>query len=352
MWLNDANKILKQKLDFVIISIITTKGSTPCCAGDKMLLTKNQTFGSIGGGNLEYKTLQHARQLLNKKNKCQIQNYSLGASLGQCCGGFIKILFQCFVNLNKQTSKWLTILTKAYSLQIDIMLMSYFANGRFYQAFYTKKYQDFNNYQVALPISLTKISTKMLTSKNTSDILYEKNENYDKIHYCESFLFSKLQTVVIFGAGHIARALIPIISNLPVRLYWVDAREFEFSLYKHDTSNINIICDEAVYTIDKLAENAYYVVVTHSHQLDFEICEKILKSTNFNYLGLIGSQTKAKLFKKRLLAKGVAPSLIKRLICPIGKQNFFSKSATVTAVAIATSLIDFLEKTHKQKINK
>ena len=98
-WLKHLRTAIALNNGFVLITIIATKGSTPCSLGDKIVYTDNEViFGSIGGGNLEYKALYTAKEMLNlNDNSNQLIKYPLGATLGQCCGGYVKVLFESFV---------------------------------------------------------------------------------------------------------------------------------------------------------------------------------------------------------------------------------------------------------------
>ena len=112
--------------------------------------------------------------------------------------------------------------------------------------------------------------------------------------------FSEVQAVAVFGAGHIAQALIPILINLPITIYWIDDRPLQFEEYSGDVSQINIICDNFSDVVDELPKDSYCLVITYSHQSDFEICEQVISHDSFSYLGMIGSKTKGNKFRERL----------------------------------------------------
>jgi xanthine dehydrogenase accessory factor len=77
------------------VTIIEERGSTPRNAGSKMVVSAKQTFDTIGGGHLEYKAMHIARQMLaSGKQDTHLERFSLGASLGQCCGGATVLLFE------------------------------------------------------------------------------------------------------------------------------------------------------------------------------------------------------------------------------------------------------------------
>ena len=60
-----------------------------------------------------------------------------------------------------------------------------------------------------------------------------------------------------------------------------------------------------------------FLVMTHSHPLDLEICERVLRRGDFRFLGLIGSATKRARFASRLRARGLSEAVIARLTCPV-----------------------------------
>lgn len=109
-WLQPLKKVLKLKTHFVMLTVVETKGSTPCSAGDKVIYAgKQSTYGSIGGGNLEYQALGHAQDLLSQTEvNTHLQKYPLGATLGQCCGGYVRVMFESFTNQNSKPKKMQT----------------------------------------------------------------------------------------------------------------------------------------------------------------------------------------------------------------------------------------------------
>ena len=113
-WLSSFKKAIALNNGCVLLTVIETKGSTPCSVGDKIVYSNKQlTFGSIGGGNLEFQALTLAQDLLGKdSNSSHLEKYPLGATLGQCCGGYVKVMFESFVNnsakLRKKNS-WLRL---------------------------------------------------------------------------------------------------------------------------------------------------------------------------------------------------------------------------------------------------
>jgi xanthine dehydrogenase accessory factor len=135
--------------------------------------------------------------------------------------------------------------------------------------------------------------------------------------------------VVLFGAGHVGKEVARILERLPCRLSWVDARPEQFPA---ETGARVVIEDEPIFAVDDAPAGAFYLVMTHSHALDFEIVERALKRTDARFVGMIGSETKAAKLRSRLGAHGVDAS---RLVSPIGlfKGGKHPVEVAVSAVA-------------------
>ncbi|MEQ8514873.1 MAG: xanthine dehydrogenase accessory protein XdhC [Chromatocurvus sp.] len=81
----------------VLVTLLDTRGSTPRTAGTKMVVAEHGNWGSIGGGNLEFRAMAIAGEMLAAGlDQQRIEDFPLGAKLGQCCGGHTQVLFECF----------------------------------------------------------------------------------------------------------------------------------------------------------------------------------------------------------------------------------------------------------------
>ena len=111
--------------------------------------------------------------------------------------------------------------------------------------------------------------------------------------------------VVLLGAGHVGKALVRVLGELPCRVTWVDGRAEQFP--REVPANVTLECTEMPqYAVERAPAGAAFLVMTHSHALDLTLCEKILRRGDFSYFGLIGSRTKRAKFVKRLQARGFA----------------------------------------------
>src|SRR5690606_19593237 len=144
--------------------------------------------------------------------------------------------------------------------------------------------------------------------------------------------------VMLFGAGHVGRALAEVFGRLPLRVRWIDPRAEEFPVAV--ASNIEVCCTDAPEAEVRYAPpDTVFLVLTHSHALDFELVRAILGRRDFRLCGLLGSQSKRARFAQRLRARGVAEHAIARLRCPLGVPALGGKEPEVIAIAIAAEVL-------------
>lgn len=144
--------------------------------------------------------------------------------------------------------------------------------------------------------------------------------------------------LVVFGAGHVAKALLHIVSTLPFRVTWIDERDdvFPEELPRNVTK---LVTDDPVGEVRDLPPSSYYLVMTHNHQLDFDLARAIIDRDDSVYFGMIGSLTKRKKFDMRLAQRGYTDAQIETMICPIGVSMVNGKHPAEIAVSVAGELI-------------
>jgi xanthine dehydrogenase accessory factor len=80
--------------DAILVSVETTKGSAPRETGAWMAVFAAGVAGTIGGGHLEFQAIAEARRRLSGAAGEAVQQYALGPSLGQCCGGVVRLRYE------------------------------------------------------------------------------------------------------------------------------------------------------------------------------------------------------------------------------------------------------------------
>ena len=136
----------------------------------------------------------------------------------------------------------------------------------------------------------------------------------------------------------IARALSP----LGAQVSWVDGRDgiFPDAL----PAGVHpILSDTPCAEVRAAVPGSYFLVLTHSHSLDFELCEAIFTRQDFAWFGLIGSATKRASFEHRLVARGLDPARLADMACPIGIPGIRSKQPAVIAASVAAQLLQVRE---------
>lgn len=144
--------------------------------------------------------------------------------------------------------------------------------------------------------------------------------------------------IALFGAGHVGRALVTVLAELPCRIRWIDARPeaFPAQLPANVTAEVAALPEDRV---AGLAPGSDMLVMTHSHALDLRLVEAALRRRDLGYLGLIGSATKRARFVNRLAQRGLAAADIARLTCPIGIPGITGKQPGEIAIAVAAQLL-------------
>ena len=149
----------------------------------------------------------------------------------------------------------------------------------------------------------------------------------------------------LYGAGHVGRAIARALAPLNVVVDWIDEREEEFPATFMPGAlpwpeHIHKVCVDAVEAeVRGAGAGAFYLVLTHQHDLDLKITEAILRRGDFGFLGLIGSKTKKHRFIHRFEQRGISPDAIARITCPIGVPGIAGKEPEVIAAAVVAQLL-------------
>lgn len=145
----------------------------------------------------------------------------------------------------------------------------------------------------------------------------------------------------LWGAGHVGRALVLALAPLPFRISWWDARPNAFPAAVPQ----NVTC--RIGSPEDMEPDAFVLVMSHSHALDFEIVDVALRNPSFSFVGLIGSDTKRARFVKRLRDANVD---VERLTCPIGAGAYQSKHPAAIAAGAAVQLLEVDERVRRQDL--
>ena len=142
----------------------------------------------------------------------------------------------------------------------------------------------------------------------------------------------------LFGAGHVGQALCQVLDGTPFivhlidpRQEWIEHPDLPSGIQRHHCEWFDFNAEAS------FRDDGFIAVMSHLHDIDQAIIEDVV-GRPARYIGLIGSQTKWRRFRKRLEAKGLAPETLDRVHCPIG-LNTGGKAPKEVAISIAAELL-------------
>jgi xanthine dehydrogenase accessory factor len=275
---NQISRALEAHGTCAMVSVVKAEGSVPREEGARMVVTPEGFHGTIGGGTLEWKALAEAQRLFGKPRAVKMLTQSLGPDLGQCCGGRV-------------------------SLAIESFGMGDLAEAR---------------ERAAREDSGPFVVTGRLPA------------------ITERFGEAR-RPVLLFGAGHVGRAVMLALAPLPYEVTWADPRPEAFPAAM--PQNVIAFAGEPLAIVASAPQGALAFIMSHSHALDLAIADAALRNLAIAHVGVIGSATKRARFEKRLREAGVPDDRVQAMICPIGVGGIRSKLAAAIAVSVAAQVI-------------
>ena len=150
--------------------------------------------------------------------------------------------------------------------------------------------------------------------------------------------------VEVFGAGHVAQELARLLVRLPCIATFHDERdEWLGRLRAIDGARrlrLELLGANVYASVERGPPNAYWLVMTHSHERDLEVVEAVLSRGDSRYCGLIASRSKAASFRGRLARKGFTAAEIERLTAPLGRRVDTGNTPMEVAIAAVADVLD------------
>ncbi len=274
------------------VVVAATRGSVPREVGAAMLVWEGGQSGTIGGGALEYQAAQAALG-----GRTGISRHPLGPALGQCCGGAVTLV----------TELW-----DAQALEgLGGPLIARDLEGR--------------GETLAVRRALDRARARGETAPALVD-----GWMIEPVTEPERELW-------IWGAGHVGRALVQVLSPLPgLRITWADTELSRFPERVPDGVRVLAVAHPED-LVERAPRGAEHLVLTFSHGLDLELCHRLLRR-GFGRCGLIGSATKWARFRSRLAALGHSQPALGRIDCPIGDPSL-GKHPQQIAIGVAQAML-------------
>ena len=280
---------VKEHGRIIRLLVVEAAGSTPREAGTAMYIWRTGMHGTIGGGTLEHESIDLARnRLLGGEHGPLLRRIALGPGLGQCCGGAMTLLYESYDRDS---------LDRARQGMID---------GKIHA----------RSCAAHAPDATRKVETAIRHMRD--------NPGIRKPVIVDGWAIENRSndppSVWIFGAGHVGRAIVAMLGNREdMQVTWVDFSPERFP--SKTTPGISRLASaRPADAIAYAPADTHHLVLTHSHDLDLELCHRLL-SVDTASIGLIGSATKWSRFRKRLLKMGHDADSIDRIKCPIGDPS-------------------------------
>jgi len=331
-------KVLAADGRAVVAAVANGSGSVPREAGAWMVVSASSLHGTIGGGHLEHEATRLAREAIGGATPAAtwLVRFPLAARLGQCCGGVATVAFAVV----EGDAQWLELASACERTSTAYALVHRLGEpaGAPHRVVVTAETARGSLGAASLDAAAVVAARSRLAPGGAGRVVEADGASLF-VHVVRPEAFD----VLLFGNGHVGRALVQVLGALPCRVRWIDEREHDFPA--RVPANVEIVASDAPATeIACAPRGAYVVVMTHSHALDFDIVEAALERDDWSYLGLIGSRPKRAQFERRLAARGAPESDLARVTCPIGaRSGLTSKEPGAIAVGVAAELLAIRE---------
>lgn len=281
---------LQQQQETVQITVTAVEGTSPARSGTLMLAGEGGwSEGTIGGGALEHRALQTAATLL-RQHHGGTQKYQLRDGAGSVSR--IELLY--------------TYWNPCLAAEAVCGLLC--TEGRAHRTTH-----------LALPLD------------GSLPLGQPGRACYDLVLTCEP-------RALVFGAGHVAAALVPLLAELGWRCTVVDGRPERADTALFPDAE-EVICRDVLEAARemKITAQDYLCIMTPDHETDLELLLEVLDS-RAKYIGVLGSADKRRRAEALLEEKGLAPEKLDRVALPIG-LHIYSRTPQEIAVSIAAQMI-------------
>ncbi|MEV7521891.1 xanthine dehydrogenase accessory protein XdhC [Streptomyces sp. NPDC091371] len=270
-WVAAVARLRARREPGTLVTVAAVRGHAPRKPGAKLVVGQTETWGSIGGGNIEAVAIDRARELNSTAHpEPELMEFALNDKVTsrhgvQCCGGAVTVLLE------------------------------------------------------PLPV---------------------------------------VQSVAIFGVGHVGLELARILARHNLDLHLIDTRpemiaDERLDVLSDAMAQIHVhrtlLLPEAV--LSELPPGTHVLIMTHDHAEDAALCDAALRTPGLGSIGLIGSAAKWTRFRKRLATEGgFDAAAIDRIKTPIGIPEIAGKEPATIAVSVAADLLRAFEEDRRWEV--
>jgi xanthine dehydrogenase accessory factor len=315
---------LKAGEPVTLVTVVESKGSAPRHAGALMAVFEDGSAeGTVGGGAVENEAKKRAQELMDCAG--EIRRYNLSrddaAGLGMICGGDVTLLFNPLPKGNaKAVSIFQDILTARDERSPRWLAQELREDGSVRMALYGKDKLELGDAMEPEP------------PRGAMPVYAEGEEP----RFVDPVV--RAGRALVFGGGHVSRALVPILNSIGFPVFVFEDREEFADPERFPAASGVKLCrmDDFLNEFEIIPED-YVVIVTRGHQKDYEVLRQVLRTQAF-YIGMIGSRAKVAATKDRLAADGFAWDDVARVYAPIGLA-IGAETPEEIAVSIAAEMI-------------
>ena len=310
----------------VLVTITAASGATPRGAGARMLVGRDgRICGTIGGGAVEYRSEQVAKQVLESGSSRE-QDFSLNREdvqdLGMICGGEVHVYFHYIPAGDEASIALAREAERSFESGAALWLLMQVSSGRL--SLYTKEGGVWGE---IVPDSLLERLSRRPTVVETENGAYLVEQ------------INSPGRVYIFGCGHVSRELQPVLSHLGFRCVMLDDRE-EFARKElfPAAEDVRVVDFGRIGDFVSIGPEDYVCVMTRGHAYDTVIQAQVLRCKPC-YVGVIGSRKKAAGVRMALKRDyGMSNAELDRITTPIGLEIEAETPAEI-AISIAGQMI-------------
>lgn len=333
-----AIELLAQDESFVQATIINQEGSAPRHAGSRMIICKNnEIIGSVGGGALEAKVQQIARQVFANRS-AELIAFNLTeqdvAQMGMVCGGQGEILVDYIDAADSENIVVYRAMAEALCTHERVWLATLLPRNAAEQK--ARK-------QCVLRADGSLVGTLDYDPQLLRDLATKTNK-YDTFTILEQhqILVESIGTngtAYIFGGGHCGYHLVPVLHKIGFATVVLDDRAEFANAERFPTADQIIVVESFDNAMAKLSidRDSYIIIVTRGHMHDHTVLRQALR-TKAGYIGMIGSRQKREYIYHALRMEGFTDADLERVYSPIGLA-IKAESPEEIAISIAAELI-------------
>ena len=320
---------------FALITLVADQGSTPRAAGAEMLVREDGSIaGSIGGGLIEHTMMQGAARALaerrSRRESARLDGDDLTSGEKMVCGGAAEVLIAYVPAADGELAAACAALQEAR----DAARRAWFVTvppaeeGGLVEHCALDEAGAVTGAAVCAAAELRRL-TAAAALHGTATLPGGRVAVVERVDPPE--------LAVICGAGHVGRAVAPLLAGLGFSVVVVDDREDFASPERFPDARVLVRAFEGALAAVGVDERAYVVVVTRGHVHDLGVLEQAMR-LRARYVGVMGSRSKRARMRTVLREHGFSDAEIAGVHSPIG-LSIGAETPAELAVSIAAEVV-------------